>query len=433
MSVGTEVAPKMPHPVIVIGAGPIGLAAAARLHACDLDFLVLEAGPAAGHAVRQWGHVRLFSPWRYLVDDRARVLLEADGWVVPDPDGHPTGAELVHGLLEPLAAVPAIASKIRFGHRVSAVTRLGYDRMKTAGRSSVPFVVVVDGPDGEVRLPASAVIDASGTWTQPGPLGSGGIPAAGEARHADRIRYAIPDVRGSERRRYAGKRTLVVGGGHSAFNAVLDLAALAAEEPGTEVTWAVRRHEPEKMFGGGDADALSARGALGLSARDLVAAGRVRFVTGFRVEGISQGADGVIVTSEDGRQVHVDQIVATTGFRPDLDLTRELRLQLDPITEAPVRLAPLIDPNVHSCGSVPPHGEAELAHPESGFYTVGMKSYGRAPTFLLLTGYEQVRSVVAHLAGDTEAAKMVQLTLPETGVCSTGLPVGALTHGSAGR
>ncbi|SCF83810.1 hypothetical protein GA0115254_118614 [Streptomyces sp. Ncost-T10-10d] len=80
-------------------------------------------------------------------------------------------------------------------------------------------------------------------------------------------------------------------------------------------------------------------------------------------------------------------------------------------------LAPLIDPNQHSCGTVYPHGAKELAHPEQDVYVVGMKSYGRAPTFLAMTGYEQVRSVAAALAGDNEAAERVELTLPETGVC----------------
>jgi hypothetical protein len=84
-----------------------------------------------------------------------------------------------------------------------------------------------------------------------------------------------------------------------------------------------------------------------------------------------------------------------------------------------VKLGPLIDPEFHSCGTVPPHGAALLAHPDEDFYIVGMKSYGRAPTFLLATGYEQVRSVAAALAGDQEAADTVQLELPETGVCSS--------------
>jgi hypothetical protein len=100
-----------------------------------------------------------------------------------------------------------------------------------------------------------------------------------------------------------------------------------------------------------------------------------------------------------------------------------LRLDVDPILGSTRALAPLIDPNEHSCGTVPPHGMDELAHPEPGFYAIGMKSYGRAPTFLMATGYEQARSVVAALAGDWAAARDVQLDLPETGVCSSNLPV----------
>ena len=133
---------------------------------------------------------------------------------------------------------------------------------------------------------------------------------------------------------------------------------------------------------------------------------------------LHRAEDGVVVVGEDGRTLTTDEIIAATGFRPDLSVTYELRLALDPVVESPTALAPLIDPNVHSCGTVPPHGYRELSHPEPGFYTVGMKSYGRAPTFLLLTGYEQVRSVVAALAGDHEAAARVELVLPETGVCS---------------
>lgn len=117
----------------------------------------------------------------------------------------------------------------------------------------------------------------------------------------------------------------------------------------------------------------------------------------------------------------VDVLVPATGFRPDLSMLAELRLDLDPTVDAPKKLGPLIDPDFHSCGSVPPHGERMLAHPEPGFYIVGMKSYGRAPTFLMATGYEQVRSIAAALAGDRVAADTVHLELPETGVCTTDL------------
>lgn len=409
-------------PVAVLGAGPVGLAAAVHVLARGLPAVVLEAGDLVGSSVREWGHVRLFSPWRYVVDPEARRLLERHGWRHPDPEAHPTGAELVRDYLEPLAALPEVAPLLRLGHRVTAVTRLGYDRMKTVGRERAPFLVVAEGPQGEVRFSVRAVIDATGTWTSPNPLGAGGVPAIGERENASCVRYGIPDALGRERRRYAGRRTLVVGSGHSAFNAVIDLAALAEEVPGTRVVWAVRRRETGQMFGGGDADALSERGALGARARDLVTRKGVEFITGFAVERLDLTGEGLAVVAADERTLAVDEVVAATGFRPDLSLTRELRLDLDPVTEAPVRLAPLIDPNAHSCGTVPPHGEAELAHPEPGFYAVGTKSYGRAPTFLMLTGYEQARSVAAFLAGDVEAARRVELVLSETGVCSSDLP-----------
>jgi thioredoxin reductase len=414
-------------PVAVIGAGPIGLVAAAHLVAKGETPLILEAGATVGASIREWAHVRLFSPWKYLVDPLTRDLLEAQGWEAPSAERLPTGGELIEQYLEPLAAHPEVAPHLRFGHRVLAVTRRGMDKVKTAGRETAPFELVVGRGDGSVmRLLARAVIDASGTWRSPNPLGAGGVPAAGETEHGDQIHYGIPDVLGRDRARYAGRRSLVVGSGHSAFNALLDLAALAQQVPGTEVLWAVRRTEIGLLFGGGRKDALEARGALGTQLRRLVSTKRVEFLTGFRVDRIAPSESRLVVEAEDGRKIEgVDQLVVATGFRPNLALTRELRLKLDPWLEAPEILAPLIDPNLHSCGTVYPHGATELAHPEKGFYVVGMKSYGRAPTFLLLTGYEQVRSVVCALVGVEEGAQDVQLVLPETGVCVTDLDSGS--------
>ena len=414
-------------PVAVIGAGPIGLAAAAHLVARGETPVVFEAGDAVGASIREWAHVRLFSPWKYLIDPVARQLLERTGWKAPS-DRLPTGGELVEEYLEPLATLPAIAPHVRLGHQVLAVTRRGMDKVRTAGRDTTPFELVVRGPGARShRILARAVIDASGTWRAPNPLGAGGVPAPGELEHASRIRYGIPDVLGRDRARYAGRRTLVLGSGHSAFNALLDLAALADEAPGTEVVWAIRRTEIGLLFGGGRKDALEARGALGSRLQRLVTTGRVEFLTGVRVEAIHGGEAGrLTIEAADGRRISdVDEVIVTTGFRPDLTLARELRLRLDPWLEAPEQLAPLIDPNLHSCGTVYPHGSAELAHPERDFYVVGMKSYGRAPTFLLLTGYEQVRSVVSALVGDEAGARNVELVLPETGVCQTDLGAGA--------
>ena len=219
-----------------------------------------------------------------------------------------------------------------------------------------------------------------------------------------------------------GKRVIVGGSGHSAFNAILDLVSLGDEVRGTDVIWAVRRTDIGLMFGGGGKDELEARGALGTRLEESVRNGRVRLVTGFRVARVFDAGGALVVESDEGERLGpVDQIVVATGFRPDLSLARELRVRLDPWLEAPEQLAPLIDPNLHSCGTVYPHGAAELAHPEKDFYVVGMKSYGRAPTFLMLTGYEQVRSVACALVGDEEGARNVELVLPETGVCQTDL------------
>lgn len=410
-------------PVAVIGAGPVGLAAAVQLVAKGETPLVLEAGDQVGASIREWAHVRLFSPWKYLVEPTMRAMLEASGWTMPDEDALPTGGALVTGLLEPLAALPRIAPHIRLGHRVLAVTRRGYDKVKTTGRDEAPFELVVRTPEGRTeRLLARAVIDASGTWRSPNPMGAAGVAAEGEAEAAGHTRYGIPDLFGRDRARYAAKRVLVVGSGHSAFNVLLDLAGLQQEVPGTEIVWAIRRTNVGLMFGGGRKDALEARGALGERLRRLVETGTVRLELGARIARVSPSADGLVVECDTGAQIGpVDEIVVTTGFRPDLSLARELRVRLDPWLEAPEQLAPLVDPNLHSCGTVYPHGAAELVHPEKDYYVVGMKSYGRAPTFLLLTGYEQVRSVVCALVGDEAGARDVELVLPETGVCQTDL------------
>lgn len=410
-------------PIAIIGAGPVGLAAAAHLLQRGLTPLLLERGPAVGHAIRQWGHVRMFSPWQYNVDNAAAALLERAGWQRPEADDMPTGAELVERYLEPLAALPELKHNIRFNSRVVAVGRRDFDKVKTRGRNETPFELTIEDATGATDLvEAAAVIDASGTWFNPNPMASGGIPAQGEQAHARHIHYGIPDVLGNARQRYAGKRVLVIGSGHSALNALLDLDKLRWEAPATQVVWALRRENLASAFGGGSNDALPERGALGSRAQEAVNDGRIEVITPFRTRRLETSASGALaITSlRNGalETLEVDEVIVATGFRPDLDMLREVRLGLDSWLESPLQLAPLIDPNEHSCGTVRPHGARELAHPEQDFYIAGMKSYGRAPTFLLATGHEQVRSIAAALVGDWEAAERVELELPETGVCS---------------
>ena len=409
-------------PVVIIGAGPQGLAAAAHLLERGIDPLVLERGATPGAGVAEWGHVRLFSEWRELVDQASRRLLEPTGWVAPVA-GYPTGSEWVESFLAPLASV--LGDRVRTESTVTGVARLGRDRIVDAGRTAAPFEVhVTDAAGQEHRILARAVLDASGSWSSPNPAGASGLPALGEkALAADGvIGYRIP----ASVAHLAGKHVVVIGSGHSASHAVIALAELVRQEPSTRVEWLIRRGTPSGLSSVDDQ--LPARGALGGRARAVVDEGLVRLVTGFRTAEFQREADRVVVVDEDGMRIDgVDQVIALTGFRPDVSMLSELRISLDPSLEAVAGLAAEIDPNVHSCGTVRASGAPELQQPEQDFYILGAKSYGRAPTFLALTGFEQVRSVVAELAGDHEAAARKELALPESGVCG-----GAGDFGDAG-
>jgi len=418
-------------PVAIIGAGPIGLSAAANLVERGIDFVIYEAGHFTADSMRQWGHIRLFSPWKHLVDPASRRLLEATSWVHPNEDGLPTGAELVEQYLAPLAALDSIASRIRTGVEVSAVAREGMDRTRTANRTTTPFLLRLND-HGEIKeFTARAVIDASGTYRSPNSLASSGLEPLGLPEVADLVSHALPDVLGRDRIRFAGRHTTVVGAGHSAANTLLNLATLAEAEPSTRITWVIRNASAVRVTTSAD-DELEARASLGARVDALVASGVIEVLDRFEIVRLSRQGDAVrIVGSRAGELVDhdTDLVVNATGFRPDLDMLREVRLELDDIVEAPKRLAPLIDPNVHTCGTVEPHGFAELQQPENGFFLAGMKSYGRAPTFLLATGYEQVRSITAWLAGDMAAATKVELVLPTTGVCSTSAGTERLSSG----
>ncbi|HCJ55718.1 MULTISPECIES: FAD-dependent oxidoreductase [Glutamicibacter] len=421
-------------PVIVIGAGPVGLATAAHLRERSQEVLVLESGNTAGAAISQWSHIKLFSPWRFNIDAAARRLLEtategyAGDWEAPRITKLPTGGELVSEYLEPLAAHPELAPRIRYGHRVVKVSRVledgrGADKTRTAGRDDAPFLVRTETADGLVDLLGRAVVDASGTWHQPSPVGRAGIPAIGEAEARDQgfIICGLPDPLGVDQAELAGKSLLVLGAGHSAANTIIALGRLQKQYPETKIQWGLRgAANPIRLYGGGAADQLPARGQLGTSLRRLVENGNVELLENVSITSMDCG-ELVNITLADGRELQADRIIAATGFRPELSMLSELRLDLDESVEAPRQLGPLIDPEFHSCGTVSAHGEKILAHPEKNFYIVGMKSYGRAPTFLMATGYEQVRSIAAALSGDSQAADRVELDLPETGVCSTDL------------
>ena len=405
-------------PVVVIGAGPQGLAAAAHLLERGLEPLVIEAGDGPASAVAEWGHVRLFSPWPELVDTAAGRLLAPSGWTAPR-QGYPTGAEWIAGYLRPLAE--ALGGRVLFGARVTGVSRKGRDRLVDAGPGR-PAVHRAHHRPGRERAQAG---------------GAGGHRRVGHVAAAEprrRGRARLPSASGpprdgvwsGTRSRTSALRSRTRAGTPSSWAPATrrpprssSWPASPGRNPGTRVTWALRRATATAATAGSARDELPERGALGIRAAKAVDEGTVTLVTGFRTERIRQDSAGkAVLAAEDGSELApADAVVVLTGFRPDLEFLSELRLDLDPVLQAPRRIAPSIDPNVHSCGTATPTLAADLAQPEPGLYLVGMKSYGRAPTFLAMTGYEQVRSVAAELAGDHEAAARAELVLPDTGVC----------------
>ncbi len=410
-------------PIAIIGGGPVGLAAAAHLAKKNLEFILFEAGTSVGQNFLSWGHIRVFSPWRYNIDKVAEELLMETNWTSPDKNTLPTGKELVDNYFVPLSNHPMIKPNIHLNTKVVSIGRKGLDKMKTANRASKPFSIKVE-ENGKIKYyEAKAVIDATGTWNQPNPIGSGGVFAEGEQELKDHIFYGIPDVKLKYLDRYKNKNIAVVGGGHSAINVLLDLEKVQKKYPQTQLNWILRKDSLERVYGGKEDDALKARGALGVRIQRLVDSGKLKVHTPFYIHKLTKKENRIQIEGDlNGKTKtieNIDEIVSNTGSRPDLDMIREVRIDLDSALESVFDLAELIDPNIHSCGTVRPHGEKELRHPEKDFYIVGSKSYGRAPTFLMATGYEQVRSVVAYLTGDIEAAEIVELNLPQTGVCST--------------
>ena len=414
-------------PVAIIGGGPVGLAAAAHLKKNNQPFILFETGRQIGANILKWGHVRLFSPWEYNIDKAAETLLKEAQIPIPNKEYVPYGKEIVNDYLKPLANLRGIKENIHLNSKVIAIGRNGLDKMKNDKREELPFSIQVIENGTFNMYEAKAVIDASGTWQNSNPVGSGGIFAVGEIENRAQIYYGMPDINETDKDKYANKTTLVVGGGHSAIGTILALNNLIKEFPNTKIHWLLRKKQISDVYGGQEADKFKARGALGIQIEKLVNSGAIEIHTPVYIHEIEKNNGQLIIKGlkhKDSFTLEgIDKIISNTGSRPDFNFLREIRFDSDAALESVPKLANLIDPNIHSCGTVRPHGEAELRQKEKDFYIVGVKSYGRAPTFLMTTGYEQVRSIVAFMNGDFENAKRVELYLPETGVCSSGISV----------
>ena len=269
-------------PIVIIGAGPIGLAAAAHLVEKNQSFILLEAGSEIAHNIRTWGHVTLFSPWRYNINKAAKALLEETDWQEPNLETLPTGHELIDLYLKPLAEFAQIKPFIQLNSKVVGVSRQLNDKMKSKNRVNQSFNIYIETEDGINVIEAKAVIDATGTWGNPNPASSTGVWLHNEKALASRIEYGIPDIQ-TNTKRYANKKIAVIGGGHSAINTLLSLGALQKENPSTKLVWIMRKKSVEDVYGGEEKDALKARGALGIRIHELVDAGKIEVVTPFYI------------------------------------------------------------------------------------------------------------------------------------------------------
>ncbi len=236
-------------PIAIIGGGPVGLAAAAHLAKRGESFILLEAGKNIASNILTWGHVRLFSPWQYNIDKEALSLLEKHGWESPDLNVLPTGKEIVEQYLQPLANLPEILPYIHLNTKVLSIGRKDTDKMKTANRENMPFMIYTEKEGAFQVYEARAVLDASGTWGNPNPANSNGIWLKEEQSLNEHIFYGIPDILGKEQKRYANKRVAVVGSGHSAINALLELAKLKESNPETNIVWVMRKQRVEEAYG----------------------------------------------------------------------------------------------------------------------------------------------------------------------------------------
>jgi thioredoxin reductase len=396
------------HSLAIVGAGPVGLEAAAAALELGFDVHVFERGEVGSH-LRGWGHVRMFTPWSMNVGPATARLLKANGWTAPPADECPTGDEFADRVLLPLVATPELKGRVHTHEQVVQVARrstLQSERIGDPARADEPFRMLVRNAGGhESLIHAFSLLDATGTFGTPAWAGTGGIPGRGEQYLAPQMSYRPDDVLGLRRERHAGKRTLVVGGGASAATTVVALAKLAAEAPGTSVVWATR--EADGIAGANASDPLPARAELFAAARKLREGSdpAVTWFGGAEVEGFEYNTGthkyrATFLCDGQPRIEEVEQVVLNVGYVPDHSITAGLQAHFCWATRGAMKLAAtLLGSDAGAdCMVAPEGGAGVLAHPEPGFFVIGAKSYGRNSAFLLRTGYQQAADVLAALA-----------------------------------
>jgi len=408
-----------PARVVILGAGPIGLEAAARALEDGHDVKVVESAQPGAH-LDAWGHVQLFTPFGMNTGDAGVRALTTSGAVktLPAADAMLRGREFRDAYLMPLAASIGERATLLMDATVIAVSRTTLLKNELPGRperAADPFRVLYRGPGGEHELEADAVLDCTGTYGCHNWLGSGGAPARGEQELVAEIEYGIPDVLGADRARFAGRHTLLVGGGHSAATTAIALAELAERDAGTSFLWVSRQNATRPVIPVPN-DPLPARAELTRRANAVAASPppgsawrpAAQVLTLSRRDtapgangGHSGGSIDVAIRFEQRgagaaaiETLGFDRVVANIGYEPDDSLYRQLQVHECYASRGPMKLsAALLSATAESadCLTVGGFGPEVLENPEPNFFILGIKSFGKNPAFLLRTGYEQVR------------------------------------------
>ena len=396
-----------PLRVAVLGAGPVGLDAALAGLDAGYEVNVYDAGGRPSNNVRDWGHVRLFSPWSMNVSQRMRRHATRVGLPLDvDDEAFLTGHDLADRLLDPLWARARPRSSLHLGTRVVAVGREGllkHEEIGSPERGRRPFRILLCDADGREWVEsADVVLDCTGKYGNPNTLGDGGIPAPGEQLLGVRIERRIPDLR-TDAREWLGRMILLAGAGHSAQTAARDLAELASDRQDTRVLWALRKPRPD--WGAVRDDPLPERQELTSVAESLSegASPVVESLHGVVVEGLyrDNGRIGVRLRNFQGqdREIRVDKILSLTGAVGDHTLYRQLQVHECYATSGPMKLAAaLLGSDAADCLAQESHGVDTLKNPEPNFFLLGDKSYGRNSTFLLRVGWQQVEEVFEELS-----------------------------------
>ena len=401
-----------PPRIAVLGAGPVGLEAALYASALGMPVAVFDAGRVGEH-LRQWGHVKMFSPFGMNSTSLGRTRLKIDlpGHELPSESALLTGREYLAAYLEPLSGTPPLRDALRLQTRVLAVGRQGILKEEDPGnatRASHPFRLLVRGEKGDERFEeADVVLDCTGTYGKPRWLGDGGIPAVGEIAARPNLAHGLEDILGEKRSYYADKTTLVIGAGYSAATSVCNLATLTERHQGTWVIWLARatRTQPIHRYVN---DTLRERDQVAVRANSLATRGDgcVEFHPGAVIDAVEfKGADkGFTVRGRRGGKAMTwepERIIANVGYSPDFAIYRELQVHECYASLGPMALAAALQKHAGGdCLTMPAQGATALRNPEPNFFILGAKSYGRNSNFLLRIGFEQVREVFTLIVGN---------------------------------